>query len=150
MLAPTGIREPRAGRARQTAHALGIRCHRRVVLDPRLREIGLGGWTGLTRAQAARAIPPSTANGAPGPTSAAATASAPPTPVPAPPTHSLPPLPTHRRGPPWSPSPTGFVLQAAIRRVTDPGVAVPGADNPHLPNAGWLVVPLADRTGRMG
>lgn len=47
-LAPSAIYASDLTRARQTAEPLARRCGLRVVTDPRLREIHVGSWEGLT------------------------------------------------------------------------------------------------------
>jgi broad specificity phosphatase PhoE len=44
-------------RARQTAAPLSVRCGRPVTFDPALREVDVGRWAGLTRAEVADRFP---------------------------------------------------------------------------------------------
>jgi probable phosphoglycerate mutase len=135
-------------RAQQTAQALGTRSRLPIALDPRLREIDLGGWTGLDHTQAAVRYPDEYVQwrtgadirrgGGETPTEAgtraaraliAALASSPP-------------------GSTVVAIAHGLVLQAAIRRLTHLGVAAPWAETPHLPNGGWTAVPLTSQCPR--
>jgi broad specificity phosphatase PhoE len=49
---PDAIVSSDLSRARDTAAAVGAECGLEVAIDPRLREIDLGSWQGLTRAEA--------------------------------------------------------------------------------------------------
>ena len=49
---PDAIVSSDLSRALDTAHTVGAECGLEVAVDPRLREINLGAWEGLTRAEA--------------------------------------------------------------------------------------------------
>jgi probable phosphoglycerate mutase len=129
-------------RARQTAQPLSSRCGLPVILDARLREVDLGGWAGLDRAQAARRYPDEYhkwSRGADirrggGETLAEAGARA---------AAAL--LATLEAAAPGSTMVAvshGLVLQAAISRLAALGVARLPGDMPHLANGEWMSIPL--------
>lgn len=55
--APSLLLSSDLGRARQTAEPIAALTGLPIRLDPRLRELDLGGWQGLTREEAAAAFP---------------------------------------------------------------------------------------------
>ncbi|NJC71137.1 histidine phosphatase family protein [Planosporangium thailandense] len=129
-------------RARQTAQPLGARCGLPVIPDARLREVDLGGWAGLDRAEAARRYPDEydrwsrgidvrrgggetlaeAGTRAAAALLAALTGTAPGSTVVAV---------SH-----------GLVLRAAISRLAGLGIVRLAVDAPHLANGEWNCVPL--------
>jgi probable phosphoglycerate mutase len=129
-------------RAYQTALALSARTLLPITRDARLREIDLGSWTGLDHIQAARRYPDEYdqwRTGADirrggGETRAEAGARAADALIAA--------LTSAPAGSTVVAVAHGVVLQAAIGRLTDLGVAEWSGNIPHLTNGGWTVVPL--------
>jgi probable phosphoglycerate mutase len=135
-------------RAHQTAQALSSRCRLRPVLDARLREVDVGGWTGLDHTQAAHRYPDEYTRWklgvdirrGGGETLAEAGARAAQS--------LLTILATTAPGSTVVAVAHGLVLQAAMTRLAEQGVAHLPGRMPHLANGAWMWVPVTPNDTR--